>query len=305
MPTDPNARPTPLRPAVFLDRDDTLNVNADLPDEAFPGVRGDLFLPGHVRLLPGVFEACARLVDSGFALVVVTNQACVARDAASISDIEATHDRLRELLRREGRCLLDAAYAAPHHPEATDPEFRGDHAWRKPGPGMLLAAASELGLDLNRSWLVGDMVRDIEAGLAAGLPPDRCLRVGPEGDFNGLPEAAAQILMAIGAGRGIPVQTSTVTIRAHGARPLADPETRGTVEAAARAIAERTGVPLLELLCDENSVRATLAAHRLAALGFITELRRSTNSWYVRRSGGILWPESRGEERSGAGDDDE
>lgn len=302
----PNVRPTRLRPAVFLDRDDTLNVNADLPDEAFPGVRGDLFLPGHVRLLPGVFEACTRLADAGFALVVVTNQACVARDLASVADIEATHDRLRELLTRDdGRCLLDGSYAAPHHPEAVDPDFRGDHPWRKPGPGMLLAAAAELGLDLGRSWLVGDMSRDIEAGISAGLGPDRCLRVGPEGEYRGLPGAAARILMTVGGGQGIPVQTSTVTIRARGTRPLADAETRGTIEAAARAIAERTGVALLELRCDEDSVRATLATHRLAALGFMTELRRSTNAWYARRSGGVLWPETHGEDRRDAGEGDE
>lgn len=282
-------------PAVFLDRDDTLNANAALPTEAFPATRGDLFRPEFVRLLPGVLEACVRLREAGFMLIAITNQACVARASASIRVVEATNDRLRALLTHEGRPLLRAVYAAPHHPEALDAFFRGDHSWRKPGPGMLLAAARELDLDLARSWLVGDADRDIEAALRAGLPAERCLRVGPEGDFPGLLEAAEHILSEAHppAREQTPELTarpaSIVTLRAHDAGALTDEETRRNTLAAAHAIAERTGVRLIDLRADDRSITATLETHRLAALGFMAELRRATDAWHRKRHGRPLW----------------
>jgi D-glycero-D-manno-heptose 1,7-bisphosphate phosphatase len=282
-------------PAIFLDRDDTLNANATLPPEAFPATRGDLFRPEFVRLLPGVFEACARLVRAGFTLVAITNQACVARASASVREVEMTNDRLRELLTHGGRPLLRAVYAAPHHPEALDEFFRGDHSWRKPSPGMLLAAARELDLDLGRSWVIGDAGRDIEAGLNAGLPAERCLRVGPEGDFPGLPDAADHILHGAHPPERDPPPALTaspasiVTLRAHEADALADAQTRRTVLAAASAIAERTGVRLIDLRADDRSITATLATHRLAALGFMAELRRATDTWHHKHHGRRLW----------------
>lgn len=292
MPQSPQSRPIP---AVFLDRDDTLNANAELPPEAFPATRGDLFRPEFVRLLPGVLEACVRLREAGFTLVAITNQACVARASASIREIEATNDRLRALLTHEGRPLLRAVYASPHHPEAADAFFRGDHPWRKPAPTMILAAARELDLDLARSWLVGDAGRDIEAGINAGLAVECCLRVGPEGDFPGLAEAAEHILGETHPPARDPppalsaLPASIVTLRAHDAGPLADEETRRTVLAAAQAIAERTGVRLVDLRADERSITATLATHRLAAMGFMAELRRATDAWHRKRHGRRLW----------------
>lgn len=282
--------PEAPRPAVFLDRDDTLIHNADLPVEAFPATPGDLYLPEHVRLMPGVLEACTHLADAGFVLVGVTNQGCVARGSASIADVEATNDRLRELLTIEGRPLLSAVYAAPHHPEAVVDHLRAANPWRKPGPGMILAAARELHLDLARSWLVGDAERDIEAGINAGLAPDHCLRVGD----GGLADLAAAVDVILERPIPRPSPASTVTLTAAGdAAPLADPDTRRTVEAAARAIAERTGVPLVALQLDDRAVTATLAAHRLAAVGFMAELRRTTNDWYAHRHAGRpLWPQT-------------
>lgn len=279
----------PPRAAVFLDRDDTLNENGSLPDDAFPHTRGDLYSPEHVRLLPGVAHACARLSEAGFALIVITNQASAARGGATIPQIEATNDRLRELLTVDGRPLIDAVYAAPHHPKAAVEGFRGDHPWRKPGPGMILAAAEELGLDLARSWLVGDAARDIESGLAAGLDPDRCLRVGPDGDLPGLPEAADLILggpepEAEPAMHAVPASVATLRARTPGT--LDDPAVARTVEAAAHALAERTGLSLLDFRIEPGAVRATIAGSRIAALGFITELRRTTNAWHAARTPG-------------------
>jgi D-glycero-D-manno-heptose 1,7-bisphosphate phosphatase len=147
------------RPAVFLDRDDTLIDNTNLADW------GDLGDPDLVSLLPGARELCEDLRAAGFALVVVTNQGGVARGRYTEADVRAVHERLSELLGH----TIEAYRYCPYHPEATVERYRHpDHPWRKPRPGMLLDAAAELGLDLSRSWIVGDAERDCVAGLEAG-----------------------------------------------------------------------------------------------------------------------------------------
>lgn len=149
----------PLVPAVFLDRDDTLIACRSV----VPG--GDLGDPGLVRLLPGAFEACGRLREAGFALIVVSNQGGVARGAYPIAAVEAVNGRVNELLGG----AIEAFYYCPYHPRGVVAEYAREHPWRKPAPGMILAAAAERGLDLGRSWLIGDMERDCQAGRAAGL----------------------------------------------------------------------------------------------------------------------------------------
>ena len=147
-----------MRPAVFLDRDDTLLRRA--------GGRptGDLGDPAHAELVPGAPEACRLLKDAGYALVVVTNQGGVARGIYTLQDVERVHEWLNQRL--EGR--IDAFRACPYHPLGSVPHYRAEHPWRKPAPGMLLDAADKLALDLPRSWLIGDAIRDCEAGRAAG-----------------------------------------------------------------------------------------------------------------------------------------
>ena len=140
-----------MKPAVFLDRDGTVI------DEV-----GHLGEPERVVVLPGVPAALRKLVDAGYALVVVTNQAGVARGYFTDSEVVAVNDRTRELLEAEG-VLLDGSYHCPHHPD-----FTGPCDCRKPAPGMLVRAAEELDLDLSRSWMVGDHPSDAEAGRAAG-----------------------------------------------------------------------------------------------------------------------------------------
>ena len=294
----PNPPDRPPRPAVFLDRDDTLIENSTLPREAFPTKPGDLYLPEYVRLLPGAHEACRSLADAGFVLVIITNQGCIARGAASPDQVGATNARALELLApADGTQPISAVYAAPHHPHAEVGAYRGDHPWRKPNPGMLLAAAEDMKLDLGTSWLVGDAERDLEAGLAAGLHPSRCLRVGPDSTLPGIAEAAAIILerkdQAVRTGESQIVSTpaTKATLRAIEGEPLADESVRTTVESVARAIAERTGVPVLSLASDARSITVTLATHRLAATAFMAELRRATNAWHEGRGGDApLWP---------------
>jgi D-glycero-D-manno-heptose 1,7-bisphosphate phosphatase len=156
---DPDHRyrtaPAPRRgaPALFLDRDGTLIED--------PGYLSD---PGEVRLLPGVAGALRRFRDAGYALVVVTNQSGIGRWLYGWDEYEAVAARLRADLADEG-VTLDAELACGHGPEAG-----AACGWRKPAPGMILAAAERLDLDLSRSLLAGDKRLDIEAAAAAGLP---------------------------------------------------------------------------------------------------------------------------------------
>lgn len=165
-----------MRPAVFLDRDDTLMEASALPAPPPPAAPGDVIDPALVRLLPGARDACHALKRAGFALVVISNQGCVARGGATTTMVDAVNARLAHLL---GDGVIDAFYYCPFHPRGSVPAFTTEHPWRKPAPGMILAAAGDLSLDLSRSWLIGDAARDLEAGVAAGLDRARCLRVGP------------------------------------------------------------------------------------------------------------------------------
>jgi len=135
-----------LIPAIFLDRDGTL-----IEDTGYVGK------PEDVHVYPGTAEALAALKARGFRTVIVTNQSGIARGLYSEADYHAVHARLMELL---GPGLIDAAYFCSDHPDcATDR--------RKPGAGMLLEAAADLGLDLARSWMIGDRAADLEAGRRA------------------------------------------------------------------------------------------------------------------------------------------
>lgn len=179
-------------PTIFLDRDDTLIACNSLPPPAPPAAAGDLIDPALVRLLPGVLDACRALRAAGHTLVVVSNQGSVARGGATIEVVERVNRRADQLLRDDaGRPLVRAFYFCPFHPRGTLGAFTREHPWRKPGPGMITAAAHDLSLDLDGAWLIGDAARDIEAGLAAGLAPDRCLRVDDSLPFTA---AAARIL---------------------------------------------------------------------------------------------------------------
>lgn len=278
-----------MHAAVFLDRDDTLIDSARLTWR--PGERpGDLADPARVRLLPGAREGCGILKASGFTLVLVTNQGLVARGGGTPADVEAVHDRLRALMVDDtpdslGGTLIDAAYYCPFHPQGAFPRFTREHPWRKPAPGMILTAARELEINLSTSWMIGDAPRDLQSALAAGIAPERCLLLNRDApDLLG----AALIILARRAASGA---ESIARLTAGFGEPLRDPRIRETVLAAARAIAERTGVTLLDLRATDTMVEARLAGSRVAALGFAAELRRQTNHWHQARFGTPLWPE--------------
>ena len=145
------------RPTVFLDRDGVLIRDVHLLTQV-----------DQVELKPEATEALALLKFAGFALVVVSNQPVVARGLATEKQVEAVHDHIQGLLCQVGGPKIERFFFCPHHPNADIQAYRVNCHCRKPEPGMLLSAAQELGLDLNRSYLVGDRPSDILAGQRAG-----------------------------------------------------------------------------------------------------------------------------------------
>ena len=136
------------RPAVFFDRDGTLIEEVHYCSD-----------PSRVRLYPGVPEALAKLKSAGFLNIIITNQSGIGRGIITLGQYEAVH---AELLRQIGNpSLITATYYCPDHPNV--PSTR-----RKPAPGMVLEAAQDHGIDLSRSWFIGDKAADISCGKAAG-----------------------------------------------------------------------------------------------------------------------------------------
>jgi D,D-heptose 1,7-bisphosphate phosphatase len=150
------SRPTRAgkRPAVFLDRDGTIIEQVHYLSE-----------PGRVRLLPEAAESLRRLHSAGFACVVVTNQSAIGRGMLTEAQLHLIHDEMTRQLAAEG-AGVDAIYFCPEAPVGDDRTVV-EYGERKPGPGMLVRAAGELGLDLDASWMVGDMISDILAGINA------------------------------------------------------------------------------------------------------------------------------------------
>jgi D-glycero-D-manno-heptose 1,7-bisphosphate phosphatase len=142
-----------LRPAVFLDRDGTLNLQVVRDGKPFPPQTVQDF-----RLFDDVASSCRALHAAGFALVVATNQPDVGRGDQTQEIVEAMHAKLRSLVPEIER--IEVCY---------DPGRGEDSRRRKPAPGMLLDAADALGLDLGRSWMIGDRWRDVDCGKRAGV----------------------------------------------------------------------------------------------------------------------------------------
>jgi D,D-heptose 1,7-bisphosphate phosphatase len=152
---------TPL-PAVFLDRDGTLNVE-----------RGWIHTPDQIELLPGAGEAVHAINESGRLAVVVTNQPVVARGECTEAQLRKVHDRMEWLL-GASHAYLDGLYFCPHHPDSGYPgerrELKRRCACRKPGTALLEAAISELNIDPARSWMIGDSVCDVQAAARMDIP---------------------------------------------------------------------------------------------------------------------------------------
>jgi D-glycero-D-manno-heptose 1,7-bisphosphate phosphatase len=141
-------------PALFLDRDGTINVDTDYPCD-----------PAEIELRPQMLPAIAAANRVGIPVVVVTNQSGIARGWSAFA---AVNGRVLELLGDQG-VSVDMVLACAYHEAGVGPLAVADHPMRKPNPGMLIEAGKRLDLDLQRSLIVGDKLADMRAGKRAGL----------------------------------------------------------------------------------------------------------------------------------------
>jgi D-glycero-D-manno-heptose 1,7-bisphosphate phosphatase len=145
-----------MNKAIFIDKDGTLiedvpyNVNPDL-----------------VRFTAGAFEALRMLKDNGYLLIMVSNQSGVARGYFTEDALEKLKVKLQEMLSKSGVPFDDLLFC-PHHPDGTVSRYSVLCECRKPRPGMILQAAKKFDIDLSESWMIGDILHDVEAGNHAG-----------------------------------------------------------------------------------------------------------------------------------------
>jgi D-glycero-D-manno-heptose 1,7-bisphosphate phosphatase len=150
--------------AVFLDRDGVINRNVLNP------ATGRMEAPltaAQFEVLPGVPEALRRLQAAGYLLFVVSNQPNYAKRKSTLKELRAVDGAMRDALDAM-RVWTAAVYYCLHHPAGVVPGYAGSCACRKPSPYFLFKAAREFGVDLARSWMVGDRATDVECGRAAG-----------------------------------------------------------------------------------------------------------------------------------------
>jgi len=163
----------PLKPAVFLDRDGTINEE-----------RGHIFTPEDLAILSGAATAIRRLNESPYLTVVVTNQSVIARGKCNEICMEEIHDRLQLLIALDG-ASIDRIYYCPHYPDKNILGGREDLKivcdCRKPAPGLIIRAAQDMNIDLSLSWMIGNMTSDIEAATRAGV---RSILLSNQGSFD-------------------------------------------------------------------------------------------------------------------------
>ena len=148
-----------LRPAVFLDRDGTINVEKEY-----------LYRIEDFEFISGAPAAIKKLKDAGYLVIVVTNQSGVARGYYSLDDVDHLHVHIQNELYQHGTSV-DAFYICPHHPTEGTGEYRQECGCRKPNPGMLLKAVADFNIDLGKSFIIGDKIADVDAGVKAGCIP--------------------------------------------------------------------------------------------------------------------------------------
>ncbi|MDB5192625.1 MAG: hydrolase, HAD-superfamily, subfamily [Segetibacter sp.] len=141
---------------VFIDKDGTL-----IPDIPYN------IDPGKISLSEGVLQGLQLLKERGYKFVMVSNQSGVARGYFTLDALKAVQEKIETLVSTAG-IHFEQFYFCPHHPEGTVEEYAIECSCRKPMPGMLLQAAEELNIDVTSSWMIGDILNDVEAGKSAG-----------------------------------------------------------------------------------------------------------------------------------------
>ncbi len=135
--------------AVFLDRDGTINEDVGYP-KYFK----------QINIFPFSFEAVRKINEAGFLAVIVTNQSGIGRGFLNEEELQAIHQKIAAAFSQH-KAYFDGIYFCPHYPLSSAPLYRKDCSCRKPNPGLALQAASELNIDLEGSYMIGDKVEDM------------------------------------------------------------------------------------------------------------------------------------------------
>lgn len=162
-----------MRRALFLDRDGVINKEV-----------GYLYRIEDFEFIAGAIETCRQFQKAGYLLIVITNQAGIARGYYTEEDFHLLNNWMLEQFRQSG-VQLDRVYYSPYHPEHGRGQYKQDTFCRKPNPGLILQAQRERDIDLSSSILVGDKESDIEAGLAAQVGTCVLVRSGCPVDEQG------------------------------------------------------------------------------------------------------------------------
>jgi D,D-heptose 1,7-bisphosphate phosphatase len=161
--------------AVFLDRDGTINEYV-----------GFLSSAEQFKLIEGTAEAIRQINKSGYLAIVITNQPVIARGDCTFEQLRQIHDKMETELGKSG-AYVDAIYVCPHHPdtgfEGERREYKKVCSCRKPNIGLLLQAEQDFHIDLGRSFIIGDSMRDVEAGRNAGLKDSLLIQKNQEGQL--------------------------------------------------------------------------------------------------------------------------
>ncbi len=168
------------RPALFLDRDGVIVEEVHY-----------LHKVDDVALINGAAAVIAQANAENRPVIIVTNQAGIARDMFGWEEFNAVQERMLDLLAQEG-AFVDAVYACPHHKVGKAPYNHPDHEARKPNPGMLMRAMQVIDVVCEQSWIVGDKAGDLQAGRAAGLAGGVHVLTGHGGD-DGEAERAKEL----------------------------------------------------------------------------------------------------------------
>jgi D-glycero-D-manno-heptose 1,7-bisphosphate phosphatase len=182
--------------AIFIDKDGTL-----IPDIPYN------VDPGKISLQEGALAGLHQLQEAGYLLIIISNQSGVARGIFKEEALIHVQHKIESLLAEKG-VVLNGFYYCPHYPDSSIKEYSVECDCRKPQPGMLLKAALDFNIDLTRSWMIGDILNDVEAGKKAGCKTvlidngntvvhlDNPIRI-PDYKAKNIEEAAAQILLHV------------------------------------------------------------------------------------------------------------